>query len=115
MTLVANSSAENARYDADFAHPGEMRKAIDYEPEAIIVPTVILAELDYLPREFLEVDTDLGFLKAVGSDAFTLELFITTDLERYRELISGYHDLELGLIDAASGDDRDKKIVCLIY
>ena len=70
-----------------------MRKAIDYEPEAIIVPIVILAELDYLPREFLEVYTDLGFPKAVGSNAFALELFITTDLERCRELISDYCDL----------------------
>lgn len=46
---------------------------------AIIVPTVILAELDYLLREFLGVDAKLDFLKGIASGAYTLESFMTAD------------------------------------
>jgi len=84
MTLVADSGALYALYDADEAHHGEVREVIDRERGIIIVPTVILAELDYLLREFLGVDTELDFLKGIASGAYTLESFMAADLERCR-------------------------------
>ncbi len=69
MTLVADSGALYALYDADDAHHGEVRKVIDHERGAIIVPTVILAELDYLLREFLGIDAELDFLEGIASGA----------------------------------------------
>ncbi len=101
MTLVADSGALYALYDADDAHHGKVRKVIDRERGAIIVPTVILAELDYLLREFLGVDAELDFLEGIASGAYILESFMAADLERCRELIAGYRDLDLGLVDAA--------------
>ncbi len=101
MTLVADSGALYALYDADDAHHSKVRKVIERERGAIIVPTVILAELDYLLREFLGVDAELDFLEGIANGAYSLEAFIQTDLERCRELIAGYRDLDLGLVDAA--------------
>ncbi len=66
----------------------------------IIIPTVILAELDYLLREFLGVGTELDFLESVSSGAFTLEPFTGQDLKRCIELITSYRDLDIGLVDA---------------
>lgn len=100
MTLVADSCALYALYDADDAHHGEVREVIDRERGIIIVPTVILAELDYLLRGFLGVDAELDFLKGIASGAYTLESFMAADLERCRELFAGYRDLDLGLVDA---------------
>lgn len=101
MTLVADSGALYALYDADDAHHSEVRQVIDREQGNIILPTVILAELDYLLREFLGVDAELDFLAGITSGAYTLESFLTADLERCCELIAGYRDLDLGLVDAA--------------
>ncbi|MFQ5545605.1 MAG: PIN domain-containing protein [Acidiferrobacterales bacterium] len=101
MTLVADSGALYALYDADDAHHAEVRLVVENERGAIIIPTVILAELDYLLREFLGVDAELDFLDNIISGAFTLEWLVSDDLERCRELIAGYRDLDLGLADSA--------------
>lgn len=74
---------------------------IEQERGFIIVPMTILAEIDYLLREFLGVDAELAFLDGVIGGAYTLEPLTTTDLSRCRELIATYHDLDLGLADAA--------------
>ena len=55
----------------------------------------------YLLREFLGIDTELDFLDGLSSGALTLELMTSTDIERCRELIATYRDLNLGLVDSA--------------
>lgn len=74
---------------------------IESEPRSIIVPVAILAELDYLLREFLGVDAELDFLEGIASGAYTLEPLTSDNLARCRELIAQYRDLDLGLADAA--------------
>ncbi len=101
MTLEADSVALYAQHDADGAHHGDVRKVIDSEQGAITVPTVILAEPDCLLRELIGVDAELDILKTIASRAYSLESFMTANLERCRELISGYRDINLGLVDAA--------------
>jgi predicted nucleic acid-binding protein len=71
------------------------------EGGAIIVPVAILAELDSLLREFLGIEAERDFLDSVSRRAFTLEPLTTTDVDRCRELIAQYRDLDLGLADAA--------------
>jgi uncharacterized protein len=101
MTLIADSGALYALYDADDDNHLAMRRAVERERGAIIVPTAILSEIDYLLREFLGVEAELDFLESLQAGAFTLEPFTGSDLERCRELIAQYRDLDLGLADAA--------------
>ncbi len=101
MTLVADSGALYALYDADDAHHAGVREVIDGEQGAIILPMVMLGELDYLLRELLGMDAELDFLDAIATGGYTLEPLAPSDLERCRELIKGYRDLDLGLVDAA--------------
>ena len=55
MTLVADSGAIYALYDADDGHHGAVRRVVERERPPIVVPSVLLAEVDYLLREFLGV------------------------------------------------------------
>lgn len=101
MTLVADTGALYALYDADDAHHIAVRQVIENEPSAIIIPTVILAELDYLLRTFLGVDAELDFLSGVIDGIYTLEPLTPADLVRCHALISTYKDLDPGLADVA--------------
>ena len=101
MTLIADSGALYALYDADDEHHHPVRQAIERERGTIVVPTAILSEIDYLLREFLGVQAELDFLESIQTGAFALEPFTNPDLERCRELIAQYRDLDLGLADAS--------------
>ena len=48
MTIIADSGALYALYDADDANHDSVRKILDGTTETIVVPTAILSELDYL-------------------------------------------------------------------
>jgi predicted nucleic acid-binding protein len=101
VSLIADSGALYAVYDADDAHHAGVCEALAKERGAVIVPVAILAELDYLLREFLGIDAELDFLDSVSRGAFSLEPLTATDIDRCRELIAQYRDLDLGLADAA--------------
>ncbi len=90
-----------ALYDADDAHHAAVRRVIENEPGAIVIPTLILAELDYLFRTFLGVGAELDFLNGIINGAYTLEPLASSDVVRCHSLISTYRDLDPGLADAA--------------
>lgn len=101
MTVIADSGAIYALYDADDKHHAAVSGVLKKERGSIIIPTVILAEIDYLLREFLGVDAEIDFLNGIASTAYNLEPLQSTDLNRCRELIAQYRDLDIGLADAA--------------
>ncbi len=101
MSLIADSGALYAIYDAGDAQHRRVRRVVERERGPIIVPTLILAEVDYLLREFLGIAAELDFLEGIAGGAYTLEPLAAQDLVRCRELIAGYRDLDLGLADTA--------------
>lgn len=101
MSLVADSGALYALYDADDAHHDAVAEVLGGYRGPIVVPVAILVEVDYLLREFLGVDAELAFLQGVAEGAYRVEPFGTDDLNRCRELIENYRDLDIGLADAA--------------
>ena len=101
MSLIADTGGLYALYDADDAHHAAVRDIVDEERGPIIVPSAVLGELDYLLREFLGIDAEIDFLDGLSSGALTLEPMTSTDIERCRELIATYRDLNLGLVDSA--------------
>ena len=50
MALVADTGALYALYDADDLHHAAVRQVVEGERGPIILPVVILAELDYTSR-----------------------------------------------------------------
>ena len=101
MALIADSGALYALYDTDDRHHAAVQQAIKNDPGPIIIPMAILAELDYLLRQFLGVDAELDFIDTMIGGAYTLEAVTREDLSRCRALIAKYRDLDLGLADAA--------------
>ena len=79
MALIVDSGAVYALYDADDAHHAAVRRVVEHDPGPLIIPTVILAEIDYLLREFLGVHAELSFFQDVANGAFLLEPLTMTD------------------------------------
>ncbi len=101
MSLIADSGAIYPLYDADDAYHHLVKEVIENETGIIFIPVVILAELDYLLREFLGTDAELSFLDDLFSGAYTLESLTMNDFLRCRELIAQYRNLDLGLADTS--------------
>jgi uncharacterized protein len=67
----------------------------------LIVPTLVLAEVDYWCHERLTADVWLAFLDDVLAGAYRVESPTAADFERCRELQERYSDLRLGVVDAS--------------
>ena len=101
MALIADSGAVYALYDVADRHHNAVVRVLDEEPGLIYLPVALVAELDYLLREFLGIDAELSFLEDLAEGAYSLEPFLEEDLKRCRELIAKYRNLDLGLADAS--------------
>jgi len=101
MALIADTGAVYGLYDRRDRHHAALRDTIERERGAILIPSAILVEIDYLLRTKLGIGAELDLLGDIQAGAFTLESFTASDLARSRHLIEQYRDLDLGLADAA--------------
>lgn len=101
MSLIADSGAIYAIYDADDNHHRAVCEVIDQEKGSIIIPDVILVETDYLLREFLSIDAELDFMNDLTDGSYQLEFLNMSDFKRCQALIEQYRNLDLGLADSA--------------
>ncbi len=101
MALIADSGGLYALYDARDRNHRAVREVLHAEDGPIIVPVAILAELDYLLRVKLGITAEIRLLEGIVKGSLTLEGFTVQDAARCGELIERYHDLDLGLADAA--------------
>ena len=101
MAIVCDTGGVYALYDADDSHNLSARQVIQAEPGPLLLPVVLLAEIDYLLSTRLGADAALDFLQSVEQGAFTLVDFTSDDLVRCCELVSQYRDLPLGIADAS--------------
>jgi predicted nucleic acid-binding protein len=71
------------------------------EGDAIVVPSPILGEVDYLLRVRLGQAAGIRFLEGVEKGVFTVEPFTVADASSCRNLLERYSELDLGLADAS--------------
>lgn len=69
--------------------------------EDLVVPSMVLAELDYWCHQRLSADAWLVFLEDLLAGVYRLEHPQEADLRRCHELQDQYRDLELGVVDAS--------------
>lgn len=101
MAVVADSGGVYGLYDRrDSAHV-RLRAALEHERDQIVIPSVVLGEIDYLLRVRLGSKALLQFLADLDAGAFVLEAVTSEDLNRCVVLLSKYADLDLGLCDAS--------------
>ncbi len=101
MPLVLDTGPLLAALDA--ADPDHRRcaKLLSESHEDLVVPVLVLAELDYWCHQRLGVDAWLTFLEDLLGGAYRLELATTADLTRCRDLQARYSDQALGVVDAS--------------
>jgi predicted nucleic acid-binding protein len=66
----------------------------------IIIPEIILVEIDYLLGRLLSVEAELDFFQDIFHGVYRLHPLKNKTLQRCSELIAQYQDLKLGLADA---------------
>ncbi len=101
MAVVCETGAIYALYDADDEHHSACRQLVESERGPLLLPVILLAEIDYLLTSRLHGDAALEFLESVQSGAFALVDLTADDLVRCRELMAQYQDLHLGLADSS--------------
>ena len=101
MALVCDTGPLLAALDAaDPDHERCARLLVDAE-EDLIVPALVLAELDYWCARRLSVESWFIFLEDVLAGVYRIEPPTRADLERCRQLQARYADLGLGVVDAS--------------
>lgn len=101
MPLVLDTGPLLAALDAaDPDHEKSARLLADAE-EDLVVPGLVLAELDYWCHKRLGVEAWLVFLDDLLAGAYRPENPTVADLERCRDLQREYADLGLGVVDAS--------------
>lgn len=101
MPLVLDTGPLLAALDAADPDHARCAKLLDRTDEDLIVPTLVLAELDYWCHRRLGVDVWITFLEDLLAGAYRPECPTIEDLERCRELQSKYKDQPLGVVDAS--------------
>ena len=101
VALVLDTGPLLAALDA--ADPDHARCAalLTDAAEDLVVPALVLAELDYWCARRLSADAWLIFLDDVVAGAYRVEPPSPADLNRCRELQDRYRDLSLGVVDAS--------------
>jgi uncharacterized protein len=101
MPLICDTGPLFAALDAN---DRDHERCADLLVEAnvdLIVPVLVLAELDYWCHERLTLDVWLTFLDDALAGVYRIEPPTSADLDRCRELQERYADLRLGVVDAS--------------
>jgi uncharacterized protein len=87
----------------DAADPDHRRcaRVLQDAAEDLLVPTLMLAEVDYWCHERLSESAWLSFLEDVLAGGYRHEAPTAEDLRRSHELQQQYDDLRLGVVDAS--------------
>ncbi len=100
MALICDTSGVYALYDADDAEYAATTAVVACETGPLLLPVILLAEIDYLLHTRLGPDAALDFVAAVEQGEFSLLPLVPADLARCCELLRQYRDLQIGLADA---------------
>lgn len=101
MALILDTSVLLAALDASDPDHRPCAGLIAEASEDLIVPSLVLSELDYWCHERLTPTIWLAFLDDVLAGAYIAESPTHADLRRCHELQGTYADLRLGVVDAS--------------
>jgi uncharacterized protein len=72
MALICDTGGVYAMHDADDPHHAAVKFVVEVELGPLLLPVILLAEIDYLLTSRLGVDAALDFLDSVERGAFAL-------------------------------------------
>jgi uncharacterized protein len=101
MALILDTGPLLAALDANDPDHRRCASLLEDTREDLLVPALVLAELDYWCLERLDANAWLVFLEDLLEGAYRVEHPSDRDLHRCRELQAQYEDLDLGVVDAS--------------
>ncbi len=101
MALVCDTGPILAALDAADPDHERCARLLTDATEDLIVPTLVLAELDYWCARRLGASAWLIFLEDALAGVYRVESPTGADLVRCRDLQDRYADLSLGVVDAS--------------
>lgn len=101
MALILDTGPLLAALDAADPDHDRCARLLTETAEDLVVPALVLAELDYWCARRLSMDAWLIFLDDVLAGAYRVEPPTAADLRRCRDLQARYRDLALGVVDAS--------------
>jgi predicted nucleic acid-binding protein len=101
VALVLDTGPLLALVDGGDREHARCAELIGETDEDLIVPALVLGELDYWCHERLTGNVWLAFLEDVLASAYSVAEPTHRDLERCLELQRTYADLEIGVVDAS--------------
>jgi len=101
MALVLDTGPLLAALDAADPDHDRCAELLGEVDEDLVVPILVLAELDYWCHERLGVGAWISFLEDLLDGAYRLEAATMPDLARCHEIQRQYDDQSLGVVDAS--------------
>ncbi len=101
MALICDTGPLLAALDAADPDHERCARLLTTSDEDLVVPALVLAELDYWCGRRLPPEAWIIFLDDVLAGVYRVDPPTGTDLARCRDLQTGYADLALGIVDAS--------------
>lgn len=101
MALILDTGPLLAALDGADPDHAACAALVTTADEDLVIPTLVLAELDYWCGRRLTVHAWLTVLDDIDVGAYRVEPPNATDLRRCRQLQAQYEDLGLGVVDAS--------------
>lgn len=101
MALVVDSSGLYALLDRDDqAHP-RVRQVVLAERGPLILPSLVLPEVDYFILKYLDEKVERALLDDIGAKRLVYEPVTAADLKNARDLLIRFNGQRIGLVDAS--------------
>ena len=101
MAIICDTSGVFAIYDHHDRWHEAAEEFVASQSDELLLPVILLAEIDYLITDRLGQAAALDFLESVRIGAFQLLPLSEISLGRCMELLNEYADLKIGLSDAS--------------
>lgn len=102
MTLIVDAAPLVALADRRDPLQGAVRSVLTTEQGALVVPSPVTAEVDYLLGRRIGRSARLAFLDDLAAGRFTVEALVPDEYLAVVELEQRYPDLDMGLADGAA-------------
>lgn len=117
--IIADTSGLLALFNRREPHHEAVRSVVADREGPLAVSPYVVAELDYLVATRLGVEAELAVLAELSGGAYDLADIDTTGLQRCRDIIHRYRDLDIGVADASlvvlAHDRRTRTVLTLDY
>jgi len=101
MAVIVDTGPLYALIDRDDRYHAQSVKFFENEPEALIVPALVLAEVSYLALKHAGEKAEIAFVRSVVDGELQTEPITPEDLARSLEILEKYQDNRFGLVDAS--------------